>query len=151
MEVLSDLEATLLEDGQDPLTGRARVRRGLEDDQLPFLETLRDASGRVEDDRQVRLALRRQWGRQGDQDRVRPPQVVVVQRRLQAAVVDELLHSLGRHVVDEALAAIGHLDPLLLDVDEQDRVAGAAEGVRERDADVAGAEDCDRAHAGGSV
>ena len=80
-----------------------------------------------------------------------PLQLVVVGGRAQQAGVDVLLQLLGRDVLDVALAAVQLRDAVGLDVHEHDGVARVGEDVCERDADVAGSDDGDRAHAGVSV
>ena len=131
------------EDRQDLVAGRARVRRRLEHDEVALAEPRRDLLGRRAHDREVGLALLRERRRQRDQDRVGLAQLVVVGRRAQAALVDELLQLLARDVLDVALAAVQLRDALGADVDEQHRAPGVGEDLGERHADVAGADDCD--------
>ena len=53
------------------------------------------------------------------------------------------LELVGRHVLDVALAAVDSGDHVGGDVHEHDRAARLREGLREREADVAGADDRD--------
>jgi hypothetical protein len=69
-------------------------------------------------------------------------QLVVVRGRREP-VVHEPLQRLGRHVLDVALAAVQARDPVWVGFDEQDGAAGLGEDLRERHADVAGADDGD--------
>ena len=66
--------------------------------------------------------------------------LLVVGRRDDQALVDERGEPLRADVLDVALAAVQRLDDVRLHVDEQHAAAGLAEGRRERDADVAGAD-----------
>ena len=110
---------------------------------MALAEARRDLLGRRTDDREVGLALLRERRRQRDQDRVGLAQLVVVGRGAQAALVDELLQLRAGDVLDVALAAVQLRDALGADVDEQDGAPGVGEDLGERDADVAGADDCD--------
>ena len=67
-----------------------------------------------------------------------------------AAVVDERLQHLARHVRDVALAAVDRVDDVLEQVDQQHLLAGLGERMGVRHADIAGADHCDvvRAHFG---
>ena len=132
-----------LEDRQHLVAGRARVRRRLEHDEVARAQPRRDLLGRRAHDREVGLALLRERRRQRDQDRVGLAQLVVVGRRAQAALLDELLQLLARDVLDVALAAVQLRDALGADVDEQHRAPGVGEDLGERHADIAGADDCD--------
>src|SRR5581483_10985610 len=78
-----------------------------------------------------------------DQHRARLLELLVVGRRDDAPVANELLEALGAHVFDVALAAVQCIDDRGLDVDEQHTLSGFAECRGERDADVARADDGD--------
>ena len=58
MEVAAGDEAGLLEDRQDALARRARVGRGLEDDQLAGLQRVGDGLGGADQRPEVGLAVR---------------------------------------------------------------------------------------------
>ena len=147
MEVLAGLEAARLEQRRDPLPRRARVRGRLEHDQLALLEARRDLARRVEQDRQVGLALGRERRRQRDEDRVgaRAARRSRSSRVTRPASTWRLQHLRG-HVLDVALAAVQLRDAVGLDVDQHDGVARVREDASERHADVAGPDDGDRAH-----
>ena len=90
---------------------RARVRRRLEDDELPRAQPLRDLlRGRDED-----LRSGSRWRESGVgsaiEDRVGVAELVVVRRRGDPPVVDERLERLGRDVLDVALAAVQRARP----------------------------------------
>ena len=142
MEVPADREPRGLEDRQHDLAGRVRVRGRLEHDQMAGAQPLGDPLDRADHDRQVRLALLRQGRRQRDQDRVRLRDRVVVGRRRQPCL-QQLLQLLGGHVLDVALAAHQLVDAGLDHIDQHGRAAGLDEHLRERHADVAGADDGD--------
>ena len=99
--------------------------------------------GSSEDDREIRLALLRQRRRQRDQDRVGVGDRVVIGGRCDETRIDVLLQLLRRNVPDMAFAAVQRSDRALLDVDEEDVLAGVREHVGERHADVARADDRD--------
>src|SRR5262249_7670437 len=126
VEVLAGLQAALLEDRQEPLTRRTRVRRRLEHDEVALAEPGRDPLRRLEDDRQVRLALVGERRREGDQERVGLAPRVVVAGGGEAPGVDQLAERLRGDVLDVALAAVELLDPRRLRLDEHDRAAGLA-------------------------
>jgi hypothetical protein len=131
-EVLAGLQTARLEDREQLLARRARVRRRLEDDEVARLKALRDLARRREDDREVRLALARERRRQRDQDRRGVSQLVVVRRRREAAVADEPLELRVRNVLDVAVASVERVDDALHDVDEEHLAPGFRERVRER-------------------
>ena len=115
-------------------------------------QALGDVRTRRAEDAEVRLALRRERGRERDQDRVALAELVVVGRRAQAVLADEPAERLRRHVLDVALAAVQPVDPVGVDVDEQDAVARLPEHPRHGHAHVARADDCDTAvHRPGSI
>src|SRR5215210_403798 len=60
MEVLADAQAVALEQRKETLTSRAGIRRRLEHDQLPLLQSAREILDGAEHDRKVWLALRRE-------------------------------------------------------------------------------------------
>jgi hypothetical protein len=92
---------------------------------------------------EVRLALLRERRRQRDQDRVRLGELSVVERRRDPARVDVRLQGRAGDVLDVALADVQRLDELGHRVDEQHPAARVRERLRERHADVAGADDGD--------
>ena len=132
-----------LEDGENLVSRCAGIGRRLEHDQVALAEAGRDLSGRRPNDREVGLALLGERGRQSDQDRVRLAQLVVVGRRAQASLVDQLLQLGAGDVLDVALAPVQLRDALGADVDQQDRASGVGEDLGEGDADVSGSDDCD--------
>ncbi len=147
MEVLAGLEArALLEQRLDDLARRAGIRGRLEHDELTGLQPLCDVPDRARDDREVRLALLRQRRRERDQDRVGVAELVVVRRRADPPLLDERRERLGRDVLDVARALVDPVDDALLDVDQDDVVAGLCEDLRQRQADVARPDDCHGAH-----
>ena len=103
----------------------------------------RDLLGGRDEDAQVGLALARERRREGDEDGVDVPQLVVVRRRGDEPGVDERLQYLRRHVLDVALALVQLGDAGRVDVHEQHALAGVGERAREREADVAGSDDGD--------
>ncbi len=144
MEVLACDEPRLpLEHRQERIPRGAGIRRRLEDDEMARPQALSDLGSRRDDDREIRLALLRERRREGDEDRVRVAQDVVVGRRGEAALGDEIRKCLGRDVLDVAVAAPQALDALPVDVDEHDSPAGLGEHLRQGDADVARADDGD--------
>src|SRR6266480_2372254 len=143
MEVLSRLQPAPFEDRLETVPRRARIGRRFEHDQLPLTQPLRDVLGGLRDDREVRLTLARERSRQGDQDRVRILQRVVVVRGTNASVVYELLEDPGRNVPDVTLTPVDRLDDVLADVDEHDVLAGVREDPRKRHPDVPGSHDGD--------
>ena len=78
MEVLADAETALLEQREQALARRARIRRRFENDQLALLKTWRDVLDGAEDEREVGLPLRRERRWQRDEDRLGLLQRVVV-------------------------------------------------------------------------
>ncbi len=105
VEVLAAGEAaSALEDRLHLLARRARIRRRLEDDEVTRAQPRRDLLRCRDEDPQVGLALSRERGRQGDENRVGLAQLVVVGRRGDEPALDERLQDLGRDVLDVALA-----------------------------------------------
>src|SRR5581483_5083221 len=90
--------------------------------------------------------LLRQRRGEGDQDRVRVPDLVVVVRRPDQPALDERLQGVSRHVLDVALAAVDPVDDVALDVDEEDALAGLGEHLGQREPDVPGSDDRDVGH-----
>ena len=142
MEVGAGLEAaTGLEQRQQDLPRRPRVGRRLEHHDVARAKAGRDLGGGVLDDGEVRLAVRRERGRECDQDRVDILQDVVVTRRRDEAGVDEGLEGLGGHVTDVTLAPVDAVDHLLVHVDEHHALAGIGKDPREGHTDVSGTHD----------
>ena len=110
--------------------------RGIE---KPVMASL---AGDVEDEREVGLPVSGERGRDRDQDRVRLPHGVVVGRRRQQARARERLQNRVRDVLDVALAAVDRLDARRVEIDEDGTGAGLREDECEREAHVAGADDC---------
>ena len=110
---------------------------------MPFAQDRRDASRRRFDDRQVGLALAREGRRQRDQDRVGFAHLHVVGRRADQLLLDERCKPLAFDVLDVALAPVQRIDDARDDVDEEHPAARLGEGRRERQADVARADDGD--------
>jgi hypothetical protein len=91
-------------------------------------------------DREIGLPLLRERRRQRDQDRVGVSELVVIGRGPDAALAHEW-RELGRgNIGDVALAAVEGGDQVGGDVDQEHRPSGGGERLRERDADVAGAD-----------
>src|SRR5207302_4334137 len=84
-----------LEDRLEELAGRARPGRRLEHDELTLAERLRQAPCRALNDREVGLALSRQWRRQGYRDCVRLTQILVARRGVDEPALDEWLQPLA--------------------------------------------------------
>ena len=143
MEVLADPEAALLEQRQQALARRARVRRRLEHDQLAFLEASRDVLDGAHHERQVGLALRRERRRQRDEDRLGLLQRVVVGGDLDRPRLDVTPQVVRVDVPDVALASPDGVDLLGIRLDEHDAVACLGEDLGEREADIAGSDDPD--------
>ena len=144
MEVLAGREpAARLEERQHLLARRARVGRRLEDDEMARTQPRCDLPVAAIEDAQVGLALARERRGEGDEDRVRVAELVVVGRRRDEALVDERLQDVRGDVLDVALARVELGDASWIDVDEQDALARVGEGACERHADVAGAHDGD--------
>ena len=141
MEVLAGDEAALLEDRPHLLPRRSGIRRRLEHDEVSPAKAALELPAGPEDDRQVGLALPRQRGGKRDEDGVRLGGDVVVGRRAQKPLADEAADGVPGDVVDVALAAIDPLDDALVDVDENRRDTGLGEDLRQRQADVTGADD----------
>ena len=110
---------------------------------MPRSEPARDLLGRGRQDRQIGLALARERRRQRDEDRVRLSELVVVGRRGEATLGHEPRELLRGNVLDVALPAPQPLDTRGVDVHEDDAAARLDEDLRERHADVAGADDGD--------
>ena len=136
--------AALLEDRPEHLARRARVGRRLEHDEVALAEVRRDRRGR-------RARCTRRPARAGGESGVGTAITIasasattrVVGRRGDRARLDERLQLLRGDVLDVALAAVDRVDDLVDDVDEDDLLAGLGEGLGERHADVAGADDGD--------
>ena len=141
VEVDAGLQAGLLEDRQQALARRARVGRRLQDDQLAGLQDVGDGLRGGQQRAEVGLAVRRQRGRDGDDDRVRESQARSARGGLQLrADGGELLR---RDVLDVGLTATdrGHLGHARVDADHS--LAGLGERDGQRKADVAESNDAD--------
>ncbi len=144
VEVRPGREARLaLEDRQQLAPGRPRVGRRLEHDELAAAQAPADLRGCVTHDREVRLALLGEGGRERDQDRIDVAQDVVVGRRAEPPLRDQLGKPLRGDVLDVAVAPEEPLDAPGVDVDEHDPATRLGEHLRERHADVASADDRD--------
>jgi hypothetical protein len=84
------------------------------------------------DDREVRLALTREGGGEGDENRVGFGDGLHVERRLQAAGVDEFLERNRRDVADVALPTVDAVDDLGFDVAHKDVPSRLGEDLSER-------------------
>jgi hypothetical protein len=101
------------------------------------------AAGRRLDDREVGLALPREWRRQRDQDRVGLAHVGVRGRRTDETLLDERCEPRALDVLDVAFAPVQRVDDVPYDVDDEHPAAGLGKGRRERQADIARADDGD--------
>ena len=140
LEVLAGGEARLLEDRQQPLAGGARIGGRLEHDQLALAQDARRAPrpalGHVAE---VGLALVGERRRNADQHRVALAERGGVGRGLQA--VADRGDALVGHVLDPAAAGGQALDRAAVDVEADDVVTRLRKRDRQRQADVAEADD----------
>ncbi len=143
MEVAAGLEPASLEDRLEELSRRPRICRRLQDDELALPQAGRDLRRRAPDDRKVGLALAGERRRQGDEDGIHLLQRVVVGRGGDSIGIHELLQLARGNVVDVALPAVDAVDDVLIDVDQNDRLARVGEHPRERHADVSSPDDRD--------
>ena len=142
VEVLAGGEtADLFEDRLHDLAGRARVGRRFEHDDLARLEHRADRACGGLHVGEVGLALLRQRRRERDQDRACALELVVVRRRGNASGRDVLGKRFGRYVLDVAPAGVDPVDELGDHVDDERASARFGEGLGQRQADIAGADD----------
>ena len=149
-EVAARGQARLLEHGQQPLARGARVRRGLEHDELPRPQHPREGLGGVDQRAEVGLAVDGQRRRDAQQHRVGVRQRPHPRGRFEQ-VADPLQLS-ARNVLDVGLSGLQHGHLAGVDVHGDDALTRVREGDREREADVAHADDAhshDRASLGG--
>ena len=144
IEVAARREARLLQHRQQPLPRRARIRRRLQDHQLPGLQDPRERAARIQQRPQIGLAVRRQRRRHADQDRVRMRQRRRPRRRLDP--VQHRLQALVGDVLDVGLARADRLDLAAVDVHRHHPMALLGERHRKRQPDVSETDDAD-AHA----
>ena len=149
-EVAARGQARLLEHGQQPLARGARVRRGLEHDELPRPQHPREGLGGVDQRAEVGLAVDGQRRRDAQQHRVGVRQRPHPRGRFEQ-VADPLQLS-ARNVLDVGLSGLQHGHLAGVDVHGDDALTRVRKGDREREADVAHADDAhshDRASLGG--
>ena len=142
-EVAATFQAARLEDGPELLVGGARVGGGLEEDQLPWAQALRDLAPGGVDVRVVRLAVRPERRGHADGDGVAVAQAVEVGGGVVPAALHRRGDPLGSDVLDEGLALAERLDLAGVDVEAGDLEAGLVEEQGEGQADVALADDAD--------
>ena len=142
-EVLPRDQAGLFEQRLEDFLGRPGVGAALQDDELPLAQVRHDRPAGTLDVREVRLAALAERRGDADDDDVGldEPRGVVGRREPAAAV--QLGDALGLDVADVALALAKAVDLLGVDVEADDREAAPGEGLGERQADVAEADDDD--------
>src|SRR6266571_4757856 len=141
MKVLAGLHTAALKNRLQGLARRAWIRRRLEHDDLALAETRRDLGRGTFHDREIRLAMGGQRGRERNQDGIDVPERVVVSRRRNTASVDESFESRGRNVADVAFAPVDAVDDLLVHIDEHDFSTGVREHPGKGHPDVPGTHD----------
>ena len=142
-EVLVEPQAALLEHGQQHFVGRARVGGRLQHDELAAAQALLDLPRGGEDVGDVRLFGLPQRRRHADDDGVARRELAEVGRRVQPLGRDGLAERLGRHVADVRFAAVDRLGLARVDLEADGAQALSRELDRQRQPDVAQADDAD--------
>ena len=140
-DVAADLEAAALERRLHHLVGRARVGRGLEDDQHAGMEVRRDRLDRRDHEGEVRILGLAERRRHADVHGVERPQHGEVGGRREPPGGHEAGDLLVRHVRDVRLAAVHRGDLGAVEVDADGVEPGAGELDGERQPDVPEADD----------
>src|SRR5690606_5682995 len=111
-----DLEAALLECGQQHLARRTGIRRGLEDDELAVAQDLGYRLRRCDDVADVRIACLAERRRYTDRDDVALGQAGGVGRRLEATARARFAEHHIAHVLDVRASLVQAVDDGLRDV-----------------------------------
>ncbi|EAU66011.1 hypothetical protein STIAU_4801 [Stigmatella aurantiaca DW4/3-1] len=137
VEVHARLQAALLQQRLEHLLGGARVRGGLQHEQLVGPHVGGQRLPRLNDEAHVRLARGRQWRGHADDDAVHVLRLGEVRGRLKLALAGELLEWLAGDVLDVALPLADLLDLALVDVETRHRKTGLRERHPQRQTHVA--------------
>ena len=135
-EVLTGSESGALEDRFHDLISRPRVCRAFEDHELSAAKSRRDPLGRFDDVAQVRLLCAIKGRLDRNKDEVGLAQRVVIGCRLEASVHDRGSELFVADVADIAGALSQLRDPLLVEIEGDDRETGTREGDREWESDI---------------
>ena len=140
-EVAPDASARRLEDREDDLLGRSRIRRRLKDDELAVSEVRCHGLGGRDDVGQVGRPRLRERRRDADRQRIELGHRAVIRGRLDPPV--DLAVALDRNVDEVGAALLEGAHLRIVQIDAGDLEPGLRERHRERQPRVAEADDPD--------
>ena len=122
------------EDRHEALAGRAGIGRGLQHDELAWLQHLAERGGRGDQRAEIGLAVDRQGRRNAEDDGIHPCEARIAARGVDASA--QRSEHLGGHVLDVGLSPVEGIDLANVGVQRDDLSAGLCEGYDERKPDI---------------